>query len=93
MALFVFASLVKSLVLVFAAVTTVASFGSSERQSRSFRYVVCNCTLADSGFFKNYQGGVKSTVSWVFEDLWFKISEGSDPNWCFLDSAQLAVLV
>ena len=70
MALFVFASLVKSLVLVFAAVTTVASFGSSERQSRSFRYVVC--TLADSGFFKNYQGGVKSTVSWVFEDLWFK---------------------
>ena len=35
-------------------------------------------TLADSGFFKNllYQGGVKSTVSWVFEDLKFKISEG-----------------
>ena len=28
-------------------------------------------SLADSGFFKNflYQGGVKSTVSWVFEDL------------------------
>ena len=28
-------------------------------------------TVADSGFFKNflYQGGVKSTVSWVFEDL------------------------
>ena len=27
--------------------------------------------LADSGFLKNflYQGGVKSTVSWVFEDL------------------------
>ena len=40
-------------------------------------------TLADSGFFLNflYQGGVKSTVSWVFEDLKFKISEGSDPNW------------
>ena len=54
------------------------------------------CTLADSGFFKNflYQGGVKSTVSWVFEDLKkFKISEGSDPNWCFPDSAQLAVSV
>ena len=35
-------------------------------------------TLADSGFFKNflYQGGVKPTVSWVFEDLKFKISEG-----------------
>ena len=30
--------------------------------------------LADSGFFKNflYRGGVKSTVSWVFEDLKFK---------------------
>ena len=40
-------------------------------------------TLADSGFFKNflYQGGVKSTVSWVFEDLKFKISEGYDQNW------------
>ena len=38
------------------------------------------CTLADSGFFKNfmYQGGVKSTVFWVFEDLKFKISEGYD---------------
>ena len=49
--------------------------------------------LADSGFFKNflYQGGVKSTVSWVFEDLKFKISEGYDQNWCFPDSAQLAV--
>ena len=51
------------------------------------------CTLADSGFLKNflYQGGVKSTVSWVFEDLKFKISEGCDQNWCFPDSAQLAV--
>ena len=48
------------------------------------------CRLADSGFFKNflYQGGVKS---WVFEDLKFKISEGYDPNWCFPDSAPLAV--
>ena len=53
------------------------------------------CTLADSGFFKNclHQGGVKSTVSWVFEDLKFKISEGYDQNWCFPDSAQLAVSV
>ena len=51
--------------------------------------------LADSGFFKNflYQGGVKSTVSWVFEDLKFKISEGYDQNWCYPDSAQLAVSV
>ena len=39
---------------------------------------VDKCTLADSGFLKNflYQSGVKSTVSWVFEDLKFKISEG-----------------
>ena len=48
--------------------------------------------LADLGLFKNclYQGGVKTTVSWVFEDLKFKISEGYDQNWCFPDSAQLA---
>ena len=51
------------------------------------------CTIANSGFFKNflYQGGVKSTVSWVLEDLKFKISDGYDQNWCFPDSAQLAV--
>ena len=29
---------------------------------------------------------VKATVSGVVEDLKFKISEGSDPNWCFPDS-------
>ena len=47
--------------------------------------------LADSGFLKNllYQGGMKSTVSWVFEDL--KFSEGYDQTWCFPDSVQLAV--
>ena len=51
--------------------------------------------LANSGFKKNclYQGGVKSTDFWVFEDLKFKISEGYDQNWCFPDSAQLAVSV
>ena len=51
--------------------------------------------LADSGIFKNFQhqGGVKSTVSLVFEDLKFKISKGYDQNWCFPDSAQLAVSV
>ena len=51
--------------------------------------------LADSGFFLNflYQGGVRSTVFWVFEDLKFKISEGYDQNWCFPDSAQVAVSV
>ena len=52
-------------------------------------------TLADSGFFKNflYQGGVRSTVFWVFEDFKLKISEGYDQNWCFPGSAQLAVSV
>ena len=32
---------------------------------------------------------MKATVSGVVEDLKFKISEGSDQNWCFPD--QLAV--
>ena len=36
---------------------------------------------------------MKSTVSRVFEDLKFKISESSDQNWCFPGSAQLAVSV
>ena len=40
-----------------------------------------------------YQGVLKATVSEVVEDLKFKISESSDPNWCFPDSAQLAVSV
>ena len=50
-------------------------------------------TVADSRFFKNflYQGGLKSTVSWVFEDLKLKISEGYDQNWWFPDPAQVAV--
>ena len=34
---------------------------------------------------------MKATVSGVVEDLKCKISEGSDQNWCFPDSAQLAV--
>ena len=34
---------------------------------------------------------MKATVSGVVEDLKFKISEGSDQNWCFPDCAQLAV--
>ena len=37
------------------------------------------------------QVAVKSTVFGVFENLKFKISEGYNPNWCFPDSAQLAV--
>ena len=63
-----------------------------ESQDDILRYVY---TLADSGFFKNflYQGGVKSTVFRVFEDLTFKISEGYNLNWCFPDSAQLVVSV
>ena len=35
--------------------------------------------------------GVKATISRVVEDLKFKISEGSEQNWCFPDSAHLAV--
>ena len=44
----------------------------------SFANFNFECRLADSRSFKNfsYQGGVKSTVSWVFEDLKLKISEG-----------------
>ena len=38
-----------------------------------------------------YQGGVKATVSGVVEALKLKISEGSDQNQCFPDSAQLGV--
>ena len=34
---------------------------------------------------------MKATSSAVVEDLNFKISEGSDQNWCFPDCAQLAV--
>ena len=34
---------------------------------------------------------MKATVSGVVEDLKFKISQELDPNWCFPDSAQLAV--
>ena len=39
--------------------------------------------LADSGFFLDcyYQSGVKPTVYGVFQDLKFKISEGSSQNW------------
>ena len=34
---------------------------------------------------------MKATVSGVVEDPKFKMSDGSDQNWCFPDSAQLAV--
>ena len=34
---------------------------------------------------------MKATVSRVVDDLKFKISEGSDQNWCFPHSALLAV--
>ena len=57
------------------------------RQDFSLQKYVC--TLVDSGFFKTflYQGGVKSTVSWVFEDPKFKISEGYKQNLSFPVSA------
>ena len=45
-------------------------------------YLASQCNigiLGDSGFFR-HQGIVKATVSGVFEDLKFKISEGSDQN-------------
>ena len=38
-----------------------------------------------------YQGILKATVFWVWGDLKFKISEGSDQNWSCPESAQLAV--
>ena len=38
-----------------------------------------------------YQDILKATVSGVFEDLKFQISEGSDPIWSCPDSALLAV--
>ena len=51
------------------------------------------CRLGDSGDFKTsrYQGIVKATVSGWFEDLKFKISEGSDQNWSCPESSLLAV--
>ena len=59
----------------------------------TYKFLNTVYNLADSEFFKNflYQCGVMSTVSWVFEDLKFKISEGYDQNWCFPESVQLAV--
>ena len=57
-----------------------------------FRYFILDYVCKIQGFHQVwYQGGVKATVSGVVEDLKFKISEGSDQNWCFPDGAQLAV--
>ena len=47
--------------------------------------------FSGGGYKVWYQGGMKATVSGVVEDLKFKISLGLDQNWCFPDSAQLAV--
>ena len=52
---------------------------------------ISSCRCMDTRGFTKF--GVKATVSGVVEDLKFKISESSDPNWCFPDSAQLAVSV
>ena len=58
------------------------------------RVMVVPTVYTIQGFHQVWcQGGVKVTVSGVVEDLKFEISEGSDPNWCFPDSAQLAVSV
>ena len=67
-------------------------YGRKMRYVKNTFYIV-SMYISRFRIFKNflYQGGVKSTVSWVFEDLKFKISEGYDQNWCFPDSAQLAV--
>jgi hypothetical protein len=48
----------------------------------TFKTFLVICKLGDSGFFltSRYQGIVKATHSGVFEDLKFKISEGSDQN-------------
>ena len=45
-------------------------------------YQIHVSTLGDSGDFQTsrYQGIVKATASEIFEDLKFKISEGSDQN-------------
>ena len=61
---------------------------SREGLFQLFDYVPCICiiieisTLGDSGDFQTsrYQGIGKATASGVFEDLKFKISEGSDQN-------------
>ena len=82
----------RSVLCFYVNVTTECDFGNVKISvALDFMHTFV-CTLADSGFLKNflYQGGVKSTVSWVFEDLKFKISEGYDQNWCFPDIAQLA---
>ena len=50
----------------------------------------------DSGVFRlqgKYQNIVKATGFGAFEDLKFKISEGSDQNWSCPESAQVAVSV
>ena len=81
----------------FSNVHTVQSWFSDIRFNDNFWFRCFSAIyiLADSGFFKNflYQGGVKSTVSGVFEDLKFKISEGYQQNWSFPVSALLAVSV
>ena len=48
------------------------------KNTKKQEFTVILYILANSGFLKKffYQGGVKSTVFLVFEDLKFKISEG-----------------
>ena len=44
------------------------------------QYILSDAYVVIRDFTKGYQGGVKATVSGVFEDLKFKISEASDQN-------------
>ena len=59
-----------------------------------YRLNSCQSSVGIQGFHQvSYQGVVKATVFGVVEDFKFKISEGLDQNWCFPDSALLAVSV
>ena len=55
-------------------------FGLAHVDYRLYQHFICQVsTLGDSGFFR-HQGIVKAALFGVFEDLKFKISEGSDQN-------------
>ena len=57
------------------------SLGRAKRLTNQKKKYIYNI-LGDSGDFQTsrYQGIVKAEASGVFEDLKFKISEGSDQN-------------
>ena len=57
-------------------------FTSTYAYSQEISSISVLCTLGDSGDFQTsrYQDIMKATAFGVFEDLKFKISEGSDKN-------------